>query len=286
MTIDGANRALDDPDAGLLAFSAVTDLTIERCTVSGSSGTALALSRVSGRVTGCRINGAAGSGLAVIEAVGLSISGNEITDCGEAGVSLTRWTPGEDGSLVSDNRIERIASRTGAGGRAGSGVLLSGAGAVIVSGNRIADCAAGAIHASASPGLQLVGNSCLRSGGTAIEVAGAGGALVSGNVIDGAAAGIRLSGGEDRPAVCQGNVVRALAPAKSRRRATASASRWPPGQASPATSSRTRRSTASMPAAPQGPTASSPRPTCCAAGGSASPSRSPRVPAGRCCRAT
>ncbi len=213
VVIDGANRSLDDPEAGLLAFRDVRDLVIERSEIVGSSGSALVLTRTAGRITSNRISGAADIGLSAVESGGLTISDNTVTDCGEAGVALTRWDAGEDGSIVSGNRIERIARPTGAGGRTGTGIRLTRAGAVIVTGNRVTDCATSAIAASESANLQLVGNSCLRSGGAAIDLeAGNEGAVLSGNLVEEAGAGIRLSSGTAaaRLTVCQGNVLRRL----------------------------------------------------------------------------
>ncbi|SON54828.1 twin-arg-translocated uncharacterized repeat protein [Hartmannibacter diazotrophicus] len=211
IVMDGANRALDDPEGGLLSFRTVADFSMERCSVVGSAGHALALTRVSGRIVGNSLSGAIGSAITSEESAGLSISGNEIGGCGKAGIVIRRWTAADDGTTITNNRIADIATLRGDDQGAGTGILIVQAGGVLVSGNRIADCAENAVKAVASPNVQVVGNSVMRAGRTAILVSdGCDGALISSNIVDGAATGLHLAGpgGPGSSHVCQGNVIR------------------------------------------------------------------------------
>lgn len=62
------------------------------------------------------ISGAAEAGIRSVEGVGLTFSGNTIKGCANGGLLVLRWTQGEDGTLITGNRISAIAAK--AGGRA------------------------------------------------------------------------------------------------------------------------------------------------------------------------
>ncbi|GGE95524.1 TIGR03808 family TAT-translocated repetitive protein [Stappia taiwanensis] len=210
---DGGNRHLGDYTPALLHFSDATDLSLESCTISGSAKTGLALDRCSGRVTACTISGARQAGLRSVEATGLSITDCHVHDCANAGILVYRWTEGEDGTLVSGNRVERIAAKDGGTGQNGNGINVFRAHGVIVSGNRVTDCAFSAIRANAGSNIVINGNSCLRSGETAIYSEFAfQGAVIADNLVDGGTIGISIANFLDggRLATCSGNVVRNL----------------------------------------------------------------------------
>lgn len=211
VTFDGANRTIGDQTEGLIHFIGVRHATIENCEITGSSRSGLLLDRCSGRITDCRVSGAAEAGIRSNEATGLSITGNTVTDCANGGIWVHRWSEGEDGTLVSGNRIERIGAKYGGTGQWGNGINVFRAHGVVISGNRIADCAFSAIRSHTGSNVQITGNSCLRSGETGIYSEFAfQGAIISNNIIDGATTGISianfLQGG--RLAVCSGNLIR------------------------------------------------------------------------------
>ncbi len=115
--------------------------------------------------------------------------------------------------MVTENRIERIAARSGGTGQYGNGINAFRADNVIIANNSIADCAFSAIRANGSSNIQILGNGAVRSGETAIYAEFSfEGAVISANVIDGAANGISIvnfnEGG--RLASCTGNIVRNL----------------------------------------------------------------------------
>jgi uncharacterized secreted repeat protein (TIGR03808 family) len=203
LLIDGANRWLGDHVDGLVTVRSIL----------GSGKHALALENVAGRVERSQISGAADAGIYSVQAGGLAITGNTVADCGNGGILVHRWQAGEDATIVSGNRVERIAARNGGTGPFGNGINVYRAGGVMVSGNRIADCAFSAIRANGGNNIQITGNSCLRSGETAIYSEFAfEGAAISSNIVDGAANGISIvnfnEGG--RLAVCAANLVRNL----------------------------------------------------------------------------
>lgn len=211
---DGDNRLLGEYTPALLHFADVDDLLIEGCTITGSSQAGLALDRCGGRIFGNTISGARTAGLRSIEARGLSITDNHVHDCANAGILVHRWSEGEDGSIVSGNRVERISARDGGTGQNGNGINIFRAHGVVVRGNRIADCAFSAIRSNSGSNVLIEGNSCLRSGETAIYSEFAfQGAVIADNLVDGGAIGISIANFLDggRLATCSGNLVRNIA---------------------------------------------------------------------------
>lgn len=183
LTLDGANRTLSDEDDGLLSLAFVEDIDISRLVVQGSVGHGIALTRVAGSLRDCRISGAGGAGIMSTEGRVLVVAGNTVSDCGGGGIHLRRWTAGDDGSTLRDNRIDRVG---------GVGIRLSSAANVRISDNDL--------RAIEGPAIVADGTS--------------GGASVSGNVIDGAELGIALLGGGDRLSLVEGNTVRNVAGGK------------------------------------------------------------------------
>ncbi len=211
LTIDGAGQPFADYVAGLMHLAECNGVAIEDCVITGSVGTGLALDRSAGRITRTTITNAAGAGIRAIESTGLAITDNTVTDCGNGGILVWRWSAGEDGTIVTGNRVERIAAKAGGTGENGNGINIFRAHGVIVANNRIADCAFTAVRANSADNVQITGNSCLRSGEVAIySEFGFAGALIASNVIDGAASGISVtnfdSGGHI--GVVSGNIVR------------------------------------------------------------------------------
>jgi uncharacterized secreted repeat protein (TIGR03808 family) len=213
ITFDGANRWLADYTEGLLSFRNVGSVVIEDCAVAGSRKYGVHLAQCGGRIERCRVSGAALSAIWAIEAMAFAIRDNEIFDCGNGGILVHRWTKGEDGSVITGNRVARIGAAEGGTGQNGNGINLFRADNVIVAGNHISDCAFSAIRANSASNISVTGNQCFRSGETAIyaefEFEGA---LIGDNIIDGAANGICVvnfdQGG--RLSAVSGNVIRHL----------------------------------------------------------------------------
>jgi uncharacterized secreted repeat protein (TIGR03808 family) len=213
LVLDGGNSALGDNVHGLLNLRDIAGLTIDNCTITGSARHGIHAERCGGRITGNSISQAAFSGLYAVESQRLAITANTVSDCGNGGILVHRWEPGEDGTMVSGNRVFRIAAKDGGTGENGNGINIFRAWNVMVTDNHISDCAFSAIRANAATNVQISGNHCLRSGETAIySEFGFQGAIVSGNLIDGAANGILIVNFDDggRLASVSGNIVRNL----------------------------------------------------------------------------
>lgn len=213
IVIDGQNRWLGDDTGALLQFAGVDQVLIDNCEIGGSRKHALQLERCGGRIERSRISGAAQSGIYAVESAALSITGNEVFDCGNGGILVHRWKKAEDGTIVSGNRISHVKANDGGTGQNGNGINIFRADNVMVFYNHISDCAFTAIRANSGSDIQITGNQCLRSGETAIYVEFEfQGAVVSSNMIDGAANGISIANFDEggRLASVTGNVVRNL----------------------------------------------------------------------------
>jgi len=194
ITFDGANRWLADYTEGLLSFRSVGEVQIDTCEIAGSRKCGVYLARSGGRITGSRITGAAEAGIWAIEGKAFDIRDNRIFDCGNGGILVHRWTKGEDGTVITGNRVARISATNGGTGQFGNGINVFRADNVLVSGNHVSDCAFSAIRANSASNITISGNQCFRSGETALyaefEFEGA---LIEGNLIDGAAIGISVA---------------------------------------------------------------------------------------------
>jgi uncharacterized secreted repeat protein (TIGR03808 family) len=209
LVLDGASLPLPQ-QSGLIHFSQVHALRIADCEIVRAGGNGIALEGAEGEVAGNTVS-AADAAIFSLDAQGLKISGNTIRDAGNNGILVWRSAPGDDGTLVADNRIEDIANKAGGSGQYGNAVNVYRAGNVIVRGNRISHAAFSAVRGNAASNLQIVGNTCTASGEVALYAEfGFEGALIANNIIDGAALGISVTnfnrGG--RLAVVQGNLIR------------------------------------------------------------------------------
>jgi uncharacterized secreted repeat protein (TIGR03808 family) len=173
----------------------------------------MVLRKVSGRVTDCEIGDVRKAGLFSEDATGLEIAHNHVRDCGDNGILVWRSEQGEDATIVSANRIERIAAKSGGSGQNGNAINVFRAGSVLVSGNRIADCAFSAIRSNSGSNCQMIGNSCARLGEVALYAEFSfEGAIIANNLVDKAATGVSVTNFNEggRLAVVQGNLIRNL----------------------------------------------------------------------------
>jgi uncharacterized secreted repeat protein (TIGR03808 family) len=214
LVLDGNQLGIDAHRAlGLLALEDCEGVSLSELEVRRSLINGIALAGVSGRVSNCALADMSQAGIFCLDARGLEIGHNVVTDCANNGIQVWRSAPGEDGTLVASNRVERIAAKGGGSGQNGNGINVFRAGGVVVSGNRIADCAYSAVRANAAGNVQIIGNSCARAGEVALYAEfGFEGALIANNLVDGAASGIAVTNFNDggRLAVVSGNLVRNL----------------------------------------------------------------------------
>jgi uncharacterized secreted repeat protein (TIGR03808 family) len=210
LVLDGAYQALDD---GLVSIRNSRGVRLRQLTLTRSVANGISLVACAGSVSDCNVTSIMQTAIRSVDAIGIEIVHNDIADCGNNGIQVWRSEAGEDGSLVSANRIVRVRADSGGSGQNGNGVNVFRAGGVLVSGNRIADCAFSAVRGNAASDIQIIGNSCSRLGEVAIYAEfGFEGALIANNLVDTAATGITVTNFNDggRLAVVQGNLVRNL----------------------------------------------------------------------------
>ncbi len=211
LVLDGAGIPLPER-RGLLHFSQGRAMRIADCDIVNSGRNGLVLEAIAGDVTGNTIN-AADAAIFSLDARGLRIAGNTVRGAGNGGILIWRSEPGDDGTIVVDNRIEGVMNKSGGSGQYGNAINVFRADNVIVRGNRIRNAAFSAVRGNTASNLQIVGNTCSSLGEVALYAEfGFEGALIANNIIDGAAIGVSVTnfnqGG--RLAVVQGNLIRNL----------------------------------------------------------------------------
>ncbi|TCU19198.1 TIGR03808 family TAT-translocated repetitive protein [Rhizobium sullae] len=213
VVIEGHGGMTEENNGGLVQLTGVAKVQIDNCEIRGSDKHGLRLERCGGQIERSRHSGAAQAGIFAVDSTGLAITGNAVADCGNGGILVHRWEKGEDGTVVTGNRVIRIRADDGGTGQNGNGINIFRAGGVMVANNHIADCAFTAVRANSGDNVQITGNQCLRSGETAIYAEfDFQGAVVSGNLVDGAANGISIANFNEggRLAAITGNIVRNL----------------------------------------------------------------------------
>ena len=197
---------------GVLQFERCAALRIADCEIVNAGRNGIALQAVDGEVTGTTVT-AADIAIFSLDARGLRIAGNTVRGAGDGGILVWRDKPGDDGTLVVDNRIENIANKSGGAGEYGNAINIFRADNVIVRGNRIKNAAFSAVRGNTASNLQIVGNTCTGLGEVALYAEfGFEGALIANNIIDGAAIGVSVTNFDQggRLAVVQGNLIRNL----------------------------------------------------------------------------
>jgi len=211
LVLDGNGIPLPERH-GLVHLSQAHSVRIGDCEIVKSGGNGIALEGVEGEVTGNTIS-AGEAGVFSIDARGLRIAGNTVRGAGNGGILVWRSAPGDDGTLVVDNRIEDISAKSGGSGQWGNAVNVFRAGNVIVRGNRIRNAAFSAVRGNRASNLQIVGNTCTKLGEVALYAEfGFEGAVIANNIVDGASVGISVTNFNEggRLAVVQGNLIRNL----------------------------------------------------------------------------
>jgi uncharacterized secreted repeat protein (TIGR03808 family) len=211
IVLDGAGIPLPER-RGLLHVTQGRAIRIAGCEIINSGRNGVSLEAVEGEVSANTINGG-DAAIFSIDARGLRIAGNTIQGAGNGGILVWRSTPGDDGTLIVDNRIEGIMNKAGGSGQWGNAVNVFRADNVIVRGNRIRNAAFTAVRGNAASNLQIVGNTCSGLGEVALYAEfGFEGAVIANNIVDGAALGVSVTNFDKggRLAVVQGNLIRNL----------------------------------------------------------------------------
>ena len=208
LTFDGRGKGGDD---ALVSASGATALVIADCRFANTKGSGLRLEGCAGRVSGNRFDGIGGTAIFARDSEGLEINGNTLADIGNNGIQV--WTSDKRacGTIVTRNRIAHVRADGGGTGQNGNGINVYRAGSVIVSENRITDCAFSAVRNNAGDNCHVINNSIARMGEVAIYCEfGFEGAIVSGNIIEDVALGISVTNFNEggRLASVANNVVR------------------------------------------------------------------------------
>ncbi len=211
LLLDGGGIPLPER-RGLLHFAQGRALRITDCEIVNAGRNGIAFEAIEGEVTGNTIS-AADAAIFSLDARGLRIAGNTVRGAGNGGILVWRTAPGDDGTIVVDNRIEGIMNKAGGSGEYGNAINVFRADNVIVRGNRIRNAAFSAVRGNKASNLLIVGNTCTALGEVALYAEfGFEGALIANNIVDGAAIGVSVTnfnqGG--RLAVVQGNLIRNL----------------------------------------------------------------------------
>jgi uncharacterized secreted repeat protein (TIGR03808 family) len=212
LVFDGGNRPLPEK-RGLITLRNIRDFVMRDCAMIGIGGSGLVLESVEGEVANNVFTNAAKAAIFSLDAQGLVIRNNTVRSAGNNGILVWRSEKGDDGTIISGNRIEDISSRDGGSGQNGNAINIFRAANVIVTDNRIKNCTFSAVRGNAASNLQVRGNSVSSMGEVAIYAEfDFEGAIIANNTIDGAALGVSITnfnhGG--RLAVVQGNLIRNL----------------------------------------------------------------------------
>jgi uncharacterized secreted repeat protein (TIGR03808 family) len=211
LVLDGGNIPLPE-GRGLVHLAQGRAIRIADCEIVNAGGNGMTLEAIAGEITGNTVS-AADNAIFSNDAGGLKIGGNTVRGAGNGGILVWRSKPGDDGTLVLDNRIEDIANKSGGTGQYGNSINVFRADNVIVRGNRIHKAAYSTVRGNMASNLQITGNTCSGVGETAIIVEfDFQGTVIANNIIDGAAVGIAITNFADggRLAVVQGNLIRNL----------------------------------------------------------------------------
>jgi uncharacterized secreted repeat protein (TIGR03808 family) len=214
LTCEGGNIPLP-ARRGLLHCAGGRGLRITDCEVVNAGGSGIWLEQVAGEISGNILGNIAATGIVSFDALGLIVSRNTIVGTNDNGIEILRTAIGDDGSMVTDNRIENIKAGPGGSGQYGNAINAFRAGNVIVRGNRIKDCDYSAVRGNSASNIQIVGNSITDVREVALySEFSFEGAVISGNTVDGAAFGVSVCNFNEggRIAVVQGNIIRNLIP--------------------------------------------------------------------------
>jgi uncharacterized secreted repeat protein (TIGR03808 family) len=214
ITLDGGGIPLP-ARRGLVHCLGGRDVRIVDCEIANSGGNGVWFENVSGDVSGNIFANIAVTGVTSFDARGLIVSRNTILGSNDNGIEILRTAIGDDGTQVTDNRIEDIKAGPGGSGQYGNAINAFRAGNVIVRGNRIRNCDYSAVRGNSASNIQISGNSVSNVREVALySEFSFEGAVIANNTVDGAALGVSVCNFNEggRIAVVQGNIIRNLLP--------------------------------------------------------------------------
>ena len=212
LVFDGKDRPQAQYAESCLHIEQTKHVQIENCEIVNANNVCLTLLDCSGRVTANRISKAHGEcGILGMKNSGMEIANNVVSECDNGGIVVSRWERGADNTIITGNRISAIAATKGGTGQWGNGINTYQADGVLISNNHVSDCTLSAIRSNSCSNVQIIGNTCLRSGETGIYSEFAfQGANIANNLVDGAAVGISVANFNEggRLSTVTGNIVR------------------------------------------------------------------------------
>jgi uncharacterized secreted repeat protein (TIGR03808 family) len=212
LVLDGGSIPLP-ARRGLVHCLGGRGIHITDCEIVASGGNGIWLENVAGDISGNIISKIAVTAITSFDAQGLIVTRNTIQGTNDNGIEILRTSIGDDGTLVTDNRIEDIKAGPGGSGQYGNAINAFRAGNVIVRGNRIKNCDYSAVRGNSASNIQITGNSVsdVREVALYSEFAFEG-AVIANNTVDGAALGVSVCNFNEggRLAVVQGNIIRNL----------------------------------------------------------------------------
>ncbi|NEV80061.1 TIGR03808 family TAT-translocated repetitive protein [Rhodopseudomonas sp. BR0C11] len=210
LVLDGAGIPLPSR-RGLVHCIAAQDLRIEDCAITASGGSGIWLEASSGTISNNTLTKIAVTGVVSFDAKGLRVDGNTIIDTNDNGIEILRTSLGDDGTLVTGNRIENIKAGPGGSGQYGNAITAFRAGNVVISKN----CDYSAVRGNSASNIQITGNSVLNVREVALYSEFAfEGAVIANNTVDGAALGVSVCNFNEggRLSTVHGNIIRNLKP--------------------------------------------------------------------------
>ncbi len=110
VTIEGISFSAKGNAGNLITAQGIERLSIEDCEFNGAEA-GVRMSGCGGRVVGNSFQFHEDLGLQSIDSSGLRISGNRISDVGNCGIQVWQTKTREDGSLITENHISRVATK-------------------------------------------------------------------------------------------------------------------------------------------------------------------------------
>jgi uncharacterized secreted repeat protein (TIGR03808 family) len=210
LTLDGGGIRLPE-HRGLVHCVGTEDVRITDCEIIGSGGNGIWLENASGEIRANVIRNIAVTAIVSFDALGLLVTQNVIRGTSDNGIEILRTAPGDDGTIVSDNRIEDIKAGDGGSGQHGNAINAFRANNVIVRSNRIRNCDFSGVRGNSASNLQIVGNTISNVGEVALySEFSFEGAIIANNIVDVCKTGVSVANFNEggRLAVVQGNILR------------------------------------------------------------------------------
>ena len=108
LVLDGSDLPLNQR-RGVVHFAQARGVRIADCEIVNAGRNGITLEGIEGEVTGTTVT-AADVAIFSLDARGLTISRNTVRGAGNNGIQVWRTEPGDDGTLIVDNRIEGITA--------------------------------------------------------------------------------------------------------------------------------------------------------------------------------